>query len=245
MNPYTDTTANIRKLLIESRKQYAASVFAEAVKQYGRQEAERQIMAQSGPIVDKINEVAESLAKKTENVELITGLGLADLYFGPDSKTSISFEMKPGFAGGKLSTYADLIANIATSTHIDCSISDGKQNYDFQIKRYPQAYLEHTNEAFLKWLEEVLQGYSEMSGTTLVIILQPNIPPTQKTLFDFPRLSSELSARSNSITFDGIALTYTDSRRDGEYSVLHRIYPKNEKAFMSLPMMLKRFRGEI
>ena len=75
--------------------------------------------------MDEINHATESFARRTENVEFVTALGLSDFYFGPDTPTTISFEMRREFTGGPIATYEELIDNIESSTHIDCAVSDG------------------------------------------------------------------------------------------------------------------------
>lgn len=244
-NPYSASRDDLHSLFVASRRSFAETKLNEALQQYPHEEVSKQISAQTGPIVDEINRATESFARRTENVEFVTALGLSDFYFGPDTPTTISFEMRREFTGGPIATYEELIDNIESSTHIDCAVSDGARTLSFQIKRYPQAYLEHTNEAIINWLtQEVLPHYPNMEGMTLIILLQPNTPPTQSA-FNFQELSVALTHIENTITFDEIALSYTDFSNGNQLAVLHKLYPEHRRVVAPLDWMLQRFRGEV
>lgn len=207
-------------------------------------EIRQQVAAQAGPIVEDMNRATEAFARRTENVEFVTALGLSDFYFGPDTETTISFEMRRDFRPRSDATYEEITQNIESATHVDCAVTDGTRSLNFQIKRYPQAYLEHSNDAFLSWLDEdVIAGYGEMNGTILIVLLQPTQPPGP-TAFRFTPLSEAIAARADNITFDEIALSYTDIARGRQLAVLHRMYPVHRRTVAPLEWMMMRFRGQ-
>lgn len=244
-NPCSAPRDDLQALFVSSRRSFAEVKLNEALERYPREEVIRQITAQAGPVVDEINRATELFARRTENVEFVTALGLSDFYFGPDTPTTISFEMRREYTGSPITTYEELIDNIESATHIDCVVTDGNQLLSFQIKRYPQAYLEHTNDAFMRWLtQDVLPHYPNMAGMTLVILLQPNTPPEQSA-FNFQELSASLTHIGDDITFDGIALSYTDFGNGRQLAVLHKLYPEHRRTVAPLDWMLQRFRGEV
>ncbi len=242
-NPYTASRDEMHRLLVISKKAQAVAKLAELSQRYPREEIERQFASQTGPITEEINASSEAFARKTENVEFVTALGLSDFYFGSEVQTDVSFEMRRNFDGGSVKTYEDLIQNIANDTHIDCAINGKGQDLIFQIKRYPQKYLEHTNESILDYLgTEVFPHYPKMDSI-LVVLLQPD-PPYTKTNFRFPELATALNERSELIPFNEVAFTYTDASNGIMTSVLNKLYPNPEISTIPTEQMLKRFRGE-
>ncbi len=243
-NPFSAPRHEMLRLFLESRIRTTQELLRDAIAANSYDEVKRQVMSKTGPIVDEMMKTPEAFARRTENVEFVTALGLSDFYFGPRAETSISFEMKRGFRPGENLTYEEILNNIESATHIDCAITEGGKTLTFQIKRYPQAYLEHTNDAFLKWLdEEIIEGYGNMNGTILVVILQPNTPPAP-TAFRFRQLGESITSRARNITFDEIALTYTDFANNQQLAVLNRLFPKYERTATPLEWVMRRFRGQ-
>lgn len=244
-NPYSASRDEMRALFVASRKAFAESALNAAYQKYPLADVQAQVAASFGPIVDEINKETNRFARETENVEFVTALGLSDFYFGPDVQTQVSFEMRRDFQRDVTLSYESLIAGIESATHIDCAIAANGQSLAFQIKRYPQAHLDHTNEALLSYLDnDVFPHYPNMQGTILVILLQPNSPPAP-TAFRFPELSAALLDGSRTITFDEVALSYTDIVNGSPFAVLHKLYPLDSRQEISLDIMLKRFRGEV
>ena len=195
--------------------------------------------------MDEINEATKAFALRTENVEFASALGLSNFYFGFDIETEVSFEMRRNFVRPDPVTYEDIVSNINSGTHIDCAVGRDGQTLDFQVKRYPQTRLAHTNEALLAWLDaEVFARYADMNGTILVILLQPNTPPAQ-TALRFPDLSAALLAKQSAISFDEVAVSYTDFGNGRQTATLHKLYPREERIDFPLGQVIRRFRGEI
>lgn len=244
-NPFPASRDEMNQLFVESRKKFAKDFLEELKTRYSYEEVVSQTTAQAGPVVDELNRALDGFARDTDNVEFATALGLSDFYFGPDAKTTISFEMNRNFKASGAMTYEELIAGMEKNTHIDCAIAGDGKSLNFQIKRYPQAHLEHTNEAFLAGLDvKVFEYYANMGGTILVVVLQQNSPPTQ-TAFRFTELSEELQARKAKITFDEVVLLYTDYSNGKKLAVLHKLYPEHKRIVAPMEWMLKRFRGEL
>ena len=243
-NPYTFSCNELLTLYVTSQREFVSQILIAFSFRYSEEEIRSQVSLVSGEIVDEINARTESFARRTENVEFLMSIGLSDFYFGEEAETKISFEMRRGF-NGEIKTYEDLIQNIESSTHIDCSISFENEVRHFQIKRYPQEYLKHTNEAFLNYLDQqIIPHYSNMVGTTLVVILQPNPSHTPKE-FRFEELAEALHERAETITFDEVALAYSDATGGVENSFLHRLHPYYEISSIPTDRILRRFRGEI
>lgn len=128
---------------------------------------------------------------------------MADFYW-PQSDTEISFELRNSVQPDTISTYEELVAGIENDTHVDCRVAGDGEAKDFQIKRYPLAHLGDTNEAFLEWFENsVLDHYGEMTGTTLVVILQPDGRPEQFPL-NLAELAESIAGMADRITFDEV-----------------------------------------
>lgn len=240
-NPYSSSRKNLIKLFTDSRKKSAVEKLNELIQKYSREAVEEQIVKQKGTIIDELNLLIEKFANKTENVEFLTALSLTEFYFGGNDDTKVAFELKASADPKKITNYEKLMQAIESNTHIDCAVG----SLVFQIKRYPQKHLEHSNEALLKYLDkEVFPGYSSMKGTVLVLILQPASSVPEKTAFDFKKLSEALIERG--ISFDEVVLFYTDfeTKTNRFFSVLHRLYPKEERIVINQEKMLGRLRGE-
>lgn len=235
----------MHRLFAGSRMRFAQNALAEAYARYPRADVDAQIRAQAGPVVDEINRMTAVFAGKTENYEYVSALGLSNFYFGFDIETEISFEMRRNFVCPNPVTYEDVVSNIDSATYIDCAISEGRRTLNFQIKRYPQVRLLHTNGAFLAWLDtEVFAHYAPMNGTILVVLLQPNTPPAQ-TALRFSELSAALLVKQSPISFDEVAVSYTDYNNGHQTAALHKLYPREERIDFPLEQVLMRFRGEI
>ena len=243
-NPYTASRDEMNALFVMAKKVQAVQTLVDLSQRYSREEIERQLTAQAGPVFDEVTASSVAFADRTENVEFVTALGLSDFYYGADTQTNISFEMRRNF-NGVVATYDNLVQNIESATHIDAAITHAGSTRHFQIKRYSQERLDHTNDALLNYLDtNVIPHYGDMRGTTLIVLLQPD-PAYRQTAFRFPELATALQERSAQITFDEVALFYSDASKGAETTVLHRLYPDYEILSIPTEQMLKRFRGEV
>ena len=240
-NPFRTSRENLQALFSEPIRRFTTENFYRLLETYTRTEIEQQIASGAGPVIDQIAAHTATLAANTSNVEIMTALSLSDFYW-PHSDTEISFELRRGVAPASVTSYEQLIASLENNTHIDCQISADNVTRSFQIKRYPLLRLGNTNEEFLRWLDEdVIRRYGNMTGTILVVILQPDGTPEQ-ALLNPSELATSLVAMAEQITFDEVVLTYNDQ---GQHFVLHKLYPEHRRILIPLDWGLRRFRGEV
>ncbi|MDP3725445.1 MAG: hypothetical protein Q8R20_03195 [Nanoarchaeota archaeon] len=239
-NPFCISRKGLRDLLGLSRRNFVRNLFYKCLEKFSREEIEKQLNTQTGELMDAINTESELSVRKTENAEVITALQLSDFYF-PDDETEICFAMRRNVDTNNVKSYEGLVSGFENATHIDCLIKLANKGISFQIKRYPERHLPHTNEAFVDWFKNVLSHYGNMKGTILSVTLQP-AEPFNKNSFNFSELAISLSEMREIITFDEVALVYNDAN---EYVVLHKIFPKHKRLLVPLYWALKRFRGEV
>lgn len=240
-NPFCSSRERVLRLFLASRRSFARNLFLKFLKKCGRKEIAKQLNNEAGEIVDAINSESNVSARKTENVEVMTALQLSDFYF-PHNETEICFAMRRNIDINRVQSYEDLVSGFENATHVDCSIRSADKHLSFQIKRYPQEYLLHTNEAFLDWFRnDVISHYGNMKGTILSIILQPNV--FEETALHFSSLASSLEEMKDIITFDEVVLIYNDHKK--QLLALHEIFPEHKRKVIPLDWALKRFRGEV
>lgn len=216
------------------------NLFYKCLEKLNRGEIAKQLNDGAGEVINAVNAESKSFTHRTENVEIIKALQLSDFYF-PNNETEICFAMRRNVDPKNVKSYEDLVLGFENATHIDCLIKSKSKSLAFQIKRYPQEYMAHTNEIFLKWIEDIFSHYGNMKGTILSVILQP-AEPYNKNDFNFSKLAISLSKIQEKITFDEVVLTYNDANK---YVVLHKIFPEHKRLLIPLYWALKRFRGEI
>jgi len=170
-----------------------------------------QLQKNNGDFSNQVNTSTNRFTNKTENTEIMLSLDLSELYF-PGIETVILFEPRIDFDWNKQLTYDDLIAGIKNDTHIDCSITDGKKVFNFQIKRYNQKYHKFETDHIFKFIKDIAEtGYGDMSGTILSILLQPE----EKGDFGiyFPELHEKLETIKDKITFQEINAVYNENNQ--------------------------------
>ncbi len=181
----------------------------------------KQQTEESGPFAEAATAVIKRFTSKTENVEVMLSLELSVLYdFGPKEEIGICFEMKSGFSG-KVFVLSDLTANIESATHIDCRIRSKTKEWHFQIKRYPSEHLEFTQEAIIKYFGEIFEKYGKMTGTNLVLLLQPILEAATIPL-DFKKIHQALVLMGDKVSFDEVALIFNANNKKIS---LARIFP--------------------
>lgn len=230
----------IRQLWNESKRDFTKELFLKSLEKYKREEIEEQLNNKKGEIIDAINAESKLSSKKTENVEVMNALQLSDFYF-PHEETDICFAMRRGVDIKEIKSYEDLVDSFENDTHVDCKVKAKERELFFQIKRYPQEYLAHSNEAFINWFEnKVLLHYAGIKGTYLVIILQPTVPLAPNTL-DIQKIADYLKINKDRLIFEEIALIYNDSK----YFALHKLFPEHKRILVELEHGLKRMRGDL
>ena len=241
-DPLSISVSDLLHLFNEERSKPIKALLEKYKASFSPDEMARQLQSKSGPVYEAAQKYWNEFGRININVEVVTTIGLSYFYFGIDAETLISFEMKNSYRKPWVSSYSELAENIETSTHVDSAVEDDHTKLVFQIKTYKQKYLEHTNAAFLEWLEtSVLRGYGDMSGTVLVVLIQPQFAYS-KTDLNFDELTPELTRRRDKISFDGIVVSYTDA--SPETATLQEIYPNNRRFDIPLTTMLAKFRGE-
>lgn len=173
----------------------------------------RQQIDETGPFNDALAAAIRKFTNRTEHVEIQVALDLSNLYdFGPQDEILICFEMNKGFRG-RISTLSDLVTNIESATHVDCTIRSKKKEWRFQIKRYPSEYLEFTQEAIIAYLQEIFGKYGVMKGTNLILLLQPR-GKAATTPLDFEKVHQALVSMKEVISFDKVAITFNANNKD-------------------------------
>ena len=185
------------------------------------QEMFRQMEQDSGEFSEATTADTSKFSRVTANVEIGLALELADFYF-PDAYPDICFEMKSGFSG-VISSYDNLVENIESATHVDCSIKLEGRQFNFQIKRYPQSYCEYTNEAIIEFLGKTMKGYGDMNGTILIVLLQPEPDPKAFDKMDFKAIHAGLVAIKEKITFDEIDFIFNERNQQIFW---HQVFPQ-------------------
>ena len=197
----------------------------------------KQQIDESGSFAEALETAIKRFTSKTENVEVHLALDLVTLYnFGPKKEIGICFEMKSGF-NKKVSTLSDLTTNIKSATHIDCRIRSKKEEWHFQIKRYPSEYLKFTQKAIIEYLEKVFEKYGEMTDTHLILLLQPTLEAATTPL-DFKKMHQALVLMGNKISFDQVALIFNANNKKIS---LVRIFPDFKIAAKPLQFLSEKY----
>lgn len=236
-NPYCRPFKTVRDLYVQYMKEKSREDFDDWAKKLSREEIKQQLDAKKGSMVDKIWERVRSITRKTEFVEFLASLQLADFYF-PNEKKTICFELKRNVRPEEIKTYEGLINSLESNTHIDCQIKNATQTISFQIKRDGS---DNGPAGFATWLKEkVLKKYSNMVGTSLVIFLGV---PKDGSGVDLAKFYAEfMKICSGHISFDKISLLYNDKTAGNV--VLHEFYPNHKRVMIKSDLAMARFRGE-
>jgi hypothetical protein len=243
-NPFSIRHSDLLSLFNDYRSKCILNIIKKFKNLLSEEEILTQIFSKTGPIWEATEFFYKEFGEKTENVEVLSVLTLVHFYFNQNANPILMFEMRNDFRRKSVYTYDELIQNINSYTHIDAKATLNDQKYNFQIKTYPQRYLEHSNGAFVGYLLKVISpetGYADMRGTILVILIQPKEAYSQ-TSFDFVKLTEDLHPHSSKISFDEIVLGYTDG--GANTTTLHRIFPDNKRMDIDLDNMLASMRGE-
>lgn len=237
-NPYCDTFENVRALYIDHQKRLARARFDFWARMFPRHRIKEQLDTQSGTIIDDIKSIIRKAVGKTEFVEFLMALQMADFYF-PNQEKQVCFDLKRGVDPKTIKTYQDLIESFEDYTHVDCLVRSGKESISFQVKRYRG---DNTPEAFISWLNErVLKHYGNMSGTSLVIVLQPAGGSAPAFALDKVYEAFVRDAQAN-VSFDRVSMIYNDGGK--KYMVLHELFPKHHRKMIDLDLALARMRGD-
>lgn len=237
-NPFCISKIKLKKLLEIKTQERLMGQIEKFKSSLSLQEMFSQMENGIGIFDEAMNRDTARFTNKTENVEAFLAIDLSDLYF-PDEEPEICFEMKKGFPSSSEITFDELIAGVECDTHIDCSIKGNQKSFDFQIKRYPQAFLEHTTEGLTKYIKETVGGYGDMSNTILIILLQPNTEAPSD--IDFPKIHQNLQSIKNKISFQEIDLLFNDKN---QYIIWHQVFPLSGHYKKPLVLLSDRYKKE-
>ncbi len=237
-NPYTASFEDIRSLYTDYHGRKTRERFDKWKQTLSREEIEKQLDEKSGAVMEEINAVIKEEARRSEAVEFVCALQLADFYF-PNSEKEVSFELRRDVDPGAIKTFEDLLASFDDHTHIDCLVRSGDSEISFQLKRYRG---DNTPEAFVEWLNtRVLKHYGKMNGTSLVVLLQSGdtqgAPLALDKLYDL-----FVKDALPNVSFDVVSLMYNDA--SSGYMALHELHPKHRRRLIELDLMLARMRGD-
>src|SRR3989338_2976407 len=237
-NHYTASFEDIRPLPIDYQQRKPRERFEAWKQTLTHEQIQEQLDNESGEIVDEINGAAADVAQKTEFVEFIVALQLADFYF-PNKQKGVSFDMRRGVDPGTITTFEELVGSFEDYTHVDCLVRSGESEISFQVKRYRG---DNTPDAFVEWLNTaVLKHYGKMNGTSLVILLQPVSDGRGPLALDKLYEVFIREALPNG-SFDGISLMYNDA--ESGHMVLHELHPRHHRKLVELNLALARMRGD-
>jgi len=198
----------------------------------------KQQISDSGPFNEALAEAIKKFTNKTENVEINIALSLSAIYdLGPKNEIAICFEMKNGF-NGKISTFSDLTANIESATHVDCSLICRKTEWCFQIKRYPSAYLEFSENGISAYLKKLFnEKYGEMSDINLIILLQPE-QEAATTPINFGNIYQLVKSMPRKISYGEVSFIFNANMKD---MMLIRVFPEFIKTKMPLELKSPKY----
>jgi len=236
-NPFCISKNKLKKLLEAKTQERLLSQIEKFKDSLPLEEMFNQMEQGSGVFDDSMSKDTTKFTNKTENVEAFLAIDLSDMYF-PDEESKICFEMKKGFSSSEI-TFDELIAGVECDTHIDCSVKGKEKSFYFQIKRYPQAYLEHTTESITKYIKEAVGGYGDMTGTILVILLQPNTETPSE--IDFPKIYQNLQSIKDKISFQEIDFIFNDKN---QYIIWHQVFPESGHYKKPLVLLSDRYKKE-
>jgi hypothetical protein len=192
---------------------------------YSLLEIYQQVKAGRGEAGEYFKEELESFSKKTAHEEIAHAITLADFYF-LDSKPVICFEMKRGFIKKEVENLNEILENLESNTEIDCLIEDGKREFKFQLKQYPEKYKDWSPNKVIKYLNESIlpkSRYNNESNSDLIVVIaiKPELHSEFKETQDFSEIHKYLS--SQSIKLREINFLYN---RNMEHMVWYQVYPK-------------------
>ena len=218
------------------QKHRVLSVIEKFGDKFSGQEIIDQIKNDFGEVGTFIKKDTDKLTNKTENTEILMAFDLADFYFGLEKNPDICFDMRNDFKVNSITNYNEFVSQIESYTDIDCTIKDSLRSFDFQIKRFPQKYLEHDNETIIKYLEkEVFPHYTENNRMILAILLQP-YPPFSNSDLDFKILNEYLISIKEKINFSEIVFVFNINN---EKMALSRVYPDYVSSTKQMELLSK------
>ena len=167
----------------------------------------------------------DKFAVKTENVEIVHSIDLAELYF-PNENPDICFNIKNSVQESEILTIKDLIQDIDPDTEIDCLIKNGSKQFKFQLKEYPEEYLELTPTKIIEFIDKKIispEKYNTENNKDLIIVitLKPEVDTAFKELSDFKIIHEYLKQRD--IKLLEINFLYN---RNCEHLVWYQVYPQ-------------------
>ncbi len=218
-NEFCISKTNFNNLLMRDREAMLKRVMGRFAETMTLQEMATQMERGEGAFDDAIKAEHAKFSNKTENVEIIVALQLADFYF-PDINAELCFEMRRDFSPDS-AVYDSIVAGIESDTAIDCSVKAEGRQFNFQIKRCPQEHLPHTRVALTGYIKKTLAHYGDMKGTRLVLLLQPNTE-AQNTELSFKQVNEDMLAIKDKITFDEIVFVFNNQMQNMRW---YQVFP--------------------
>ena len=201
------------------------------------EEISRQQEEETGPYYEEVEDAIEKFSNKTENIEVMSAITLAQIYdFNPKEEILICFEMKDKF-DGRAVTLSDFTKNFKTDTHVDCAIRLRDKEWRYQITRYNSKHQNFTDEGIISYIKNVLVGYGNMSDTALILLLQP-LEDAAISSLNFEKIHKALLAIAKSITFKEISLAFNANMKTLS---LVRVFPKLEHGGVPLQMRSPKY----
>lgn len=236
-NPYCASFEEVRDLYVTYMKAQSRKNYDAWAAKLTRKEIREQLDTQQGGMIDGIRDLITKTTKKSEFVEFLAAIQLADFYFPNESK-SICFEIKRSVKPESIKTYEDLIGSFEDYTHIDCQVRGANKTISFQIKR---DYSDRTPEGFATWLnEKVFKKYAEMSGTALVVFL--GVPQDNRVVALDKYYEEFVKNCTEHISFDSVSVLYND--KDSGHVVLHELFPNHKRTMIDANLAMARLRGD-
>lgn len=227
------------ELYLKKQKGRVFSVLEKFGNNFSGQEIINQVKNDTGEVGTFVQKDTDKLTNKTENTEILMAFDLADFYFGLETNPEICFDMRNDFKSESVRSYDNLVSQIESYTDIDCSIKDSEQSFDFQIKRFPQKYLEHNNETVIKYFEEdVFPHYTKNNNMILAVLLQPH-PPFSDSDLDFKILNQYLVSIKEKINFSEIIFVFNINN---EKLALSRVYPDYVSSTKPLELLSDKYK---
>jgi hypothetical protein len=183
-----------------------------------------QMEKETGEFYEAMTADTAKFSKNTDNVEMMVSIDLSEFYF-PDADAQICLEMKTDFKSPDILTWDNILEGFEKDTPIDCSVKSEDKQFNFQIKRYPQAYLPFTSKDISDYIKAIVAGYGDMTGIILIILLQPKNTP--EGYFDFNEIHEQVKEIKNKISFDEINFIFND---ENIQMIWRQIYPGNGHA---------------
>mgnify|MGYP001578198932 CR=1 FL=1 len=237
-NPFCISKNKLKKLIEIKTQERLFTQIKKFKGSFALEEMFEQMENGSGIFDDSMIADTTKFTSKTENVEAFLAIDLSDFYF-PNEESEICFEMKSGFSIPVEIDYDTLIKEIECDTHIDCSVRSKGKVFNFQIKRYPQAHLEHTTESLTKYIKETVNGYGNMAGSILIILLQPNTETPSE--INFKEIHKNIMSIKDKISFEEINFLFNDKN---QYIMWHQVFPECGHCKKPLVLLSERYQKE-